>query len=1181
MDNTKIDPSILGIPQLENTEATWEVIVSYNGNLKVVEDPLNATVEILNNSFAIVTLPEENINKLADFSEVEYIERPKRLGLYQSESMRVSCISSVLNDQRLGLTGRGVIIAVLDSGIDYAHPEFLNEEGNTRIISLWDQTIDGNPPSGFSIGNVYSQQEINAAISIGNINERRAALPSEDTLGHGTGVASVAAGNTVGAAPGASLLIVKIGRTIDKGFATTTELMRGVAYASNTALSLGLPIVINISFGTNDGPHDGFSLFERYIDDVANSGKTNIVVATGNEGDTGKHFSSTLVQGQTIDMEFSVADNLPNVTINLWKNFIDFFTFEVISPSGVSSGTIRFSNEVRRYIFSNCTLYLSFGQPNFLNPAQEVYFMFQANSAEYVTPGIWTVRIFGETIVYGRFNAWLPVSEISGRTYFLDPTIDTTLTMPSTSFAPIGVGAYNSLLDTAASFSGRGYTRVFETVKPDIVAPGVSINTALAGGGYTSQTGTSFATPHVTGAVAILMQWGIVQSRDPFLYGQKAKAYLRLGARRFSTMSYPNRQWGYGALCLSATINYLTQMDSNQMISVNKIAPNLVTNQNLSSDLTTNNNLGYLSNENTSLNNDSTDNIKASQMNQEITNTLEENNVTSQDYIDLVVRVNSYVGDFAAKNNDVYLQPLLTEYGILSMPQDRESTFNKTEGANIIQEQPKCMGLMGRESLEASGITTVQNQPYLNLRGSGTIVGIIDTGIDYTNSSFVYEDNTTKIEYIWDQSINGNPPTGFLFGTEYSNVEINNALANENPRSIVPHTDEDGHGTFLASIAAGREELGTNKIGAAPDATLIVVKLKQAKNYLKRYSGISGNIKNVYSSADLMQAMEYIRNKSIELGAPLSLCISLGTNEGGHDGLSLFEEYVSRLSIRNGVIISCAMGNEGRARRHISTQLKETGDYKDIEIRVSENEEGFAVYIFATEPDKLSVAITSPTGEFVNAVPVRDGGFFETSLLFEKSLVGVSYVFASEKNTTENIFVRILSPTPGLWTIRIKGDMIINGLVHAWLPISNFLSPETYFLESVADYTMTIPATADGTLSVGAYNSTSDILYVSTGRGPTRLNLQNPSIVAPGVDVLGANGTMSGTSVATAICVGACALLLEWAIVQKNEPIFNTTRAKAYLISGATRRQSLDYPNYQWGYGTLNLVTAFGALRIL
>ena len=1038
-------------------------------------------------------------------------------------------------------------MAVLDSGVDYAHPEFLNPDGTTRIAYLWDQTITGTPPLGFNIGAEFTATDINKALSFNTPAQQLMIVPSQDTLGHGTAVTSIAAGNTLGAAPGATLIIVKIGRKNDLGFARTTELMRGIAYVSRLAKVMNMPISINISFGTNDGSHDGFSLFERYIDDMSYSGKTNIIIATGNEGDTGKHFSYTLTQGATVDMEFSIVDRLKRLTINLWKNFVDTFTFEITSPQGVSSGELRFSNQTRRFTFNSCSLYVGFGAPNFINTAQSVYFFFDAPLA--ISTGVWTITIHGASVVSGKFDAWLPITEISGKTYFLVPTADTSLTIPSTAFAPIGVGGYNALIGTMSSFSGRGFTRVFQSVKPDLVAPDNSIYTAAPHNGYMASTGTSFAAPQVTGAVALLMQWGIIQGNDPFLYGQKVKAYLRLGAKRLPNVTYPSTQWGYGTLCLSQSKNYLLQMEVGNF---NASEPAVLAMATLPAVIP------------------SSEKMTIAQQ------------ITSPDYVDVVVRMNNEVEDFVRNNADVYVQILMTEFGILSMPASLQAIFNENQGKKIIQERPKNLGLMGRVDLESAGIINVQNQPYLNLRGNGTLVAVLDTGIDYTNAAFVYEDNTTKIDYIWDQTIqSNNPPEGFLYGTEYSQADINQALSAEIPREIVPHEDNNGHGTFLAGIAAAREEGSSSYIGAAPDANLIVVKLKQTKEALKVYSAIDPNTEEVYSSSDLMLAIEYVRQKAVELGKPIAICIGMGTNEGGHDGLSLFETYVSAVASKNALVMVSAMGNEGRTRRHVRATIPSPLGYKDLEIRVGEREYGFTVYVFATTPDKLSISLTSPTGEFINPVPNRTGQIYETMLLLEKSIIRVKYVFASPESSTEYIAIRIIHPTPGLWMIRVKADLLINGVFHSWLPISNFLDTDTYFLESISDYTLTMPATAENVLAIGAYNASSDILYVSTSRGPNRLNMQNPSVVAPGVDVATNRGIISGTSAAAAITAGGCALMLEWAIVQGNESIFNTLRAISYLTAGADRREGITYPSTQWGYGILNLMGAFGSMRIL
>ena len=1165
MESGKIDPSLVNIPHpstidnsltdinagLDENSNIWEVIVKYNGDILVIQEALNAYVEILNNSYAIVTLPLENINKLASYSEVEFVEKPKVLGIMQaaSDSLFKSCITPVQRDLSLNLTGKGVIVAILDSGIDYAHPDFLDSNGNTRILYLWDQSIQGNPPNGFRDGSEYTQDDINEALRLGtSMGERMSRVPSMDHMGHGTGVAGIACGKD-GAAPEASMIIVKIGRNIDRGFARTTELMRGLKYVISKATELNMPISVNVSFGTNDGSHDGRSLFETFINDISQQWKTNIVVASGNEGDTGKHYKGVISQNSTVNVEFSVGGNLKTLPITLWKSFVDKFAFEIISPDGVSTGIINYSSDLRRFIFSTCVLYISFGQPTQYNEDQEVYFQFVANPNMDINSGIWTISVKPVSIVQGDFDMWLPITEmVSNQTYFLSSDTNITLTLPSTALNVITVGGYDSTINTVSSFSGKGYTRTFNIVKPDLVAPAVGIVTSAPGGSYNAKTGTSFAAPHVAGSVALLMQWGIVDGNDLFLYGQKTKAYLQLGARRESSLTYPNPQWGYGALCLMNSINYLREF---------AIIPG--------------GNFGLIG-------------VSKELETMEKPNNV--NKVLSEDYIDLVIKNNANSAEYLEENEEwTFNQTLLSEYGILNIHKDKLSEFKEGMGQLVVQENPKLLGLMGRQSIEASGILAVQNYPYLSLKGTGTLIGIIDTGINYTNNAFVYEDNTSKIDFLWDQTIqNDKPPADFTYGTEYTNADINRALKSDNPFEIVPHRDDVGHGTFLASVACGRESQNINYIGAAPDANLIVVKLKPAKKYLREEEAISDTIENVYQSSDFMAGLEYIRLRAISLGKPVAICISVGTNLGAHDGLSIFEEYISRVAIRNGVVIAAAMGNEGRSRSHMMGTIEETGNDKDVELRIGENESGITIGIYAYPSDKLSIRITSPTGEFINPIFARGSSVYETDLLLEESKIRVSYLASSEKNASEEIYVRIVKPTPGIWKITVHGDLITDGRFHTWLPITEFIGNDTYFLESDPNFSMTIPSTSYSVVSVGAYNSLDGTLYVATGRGPTRGFSMEPAFVAPGVNVdgvIGVNfGTMTGTSVAAAITAGASSLLLQWGILQQNEIIFNSIRANSYLIKGCTRKDSLDYPNYQWGYGELNLIRSFEVLRI-
>ena len=494
---------------------------------------------------------------------------------------------------------------------------------------------------------------------------------------------------------------------------------------------------------------------------------------------------------------------------------------------------------------------------------------------------------------------------------------------------------------------------------------------------------------------------------------------------------------------------------------------------------------------------------------------------------------------------------------------------------------PNALTLMGRASLESSGITNVQQQPYLDLRGRGTLVGIIDTGVDYTKKAFQYEDGTSKIRYIWDQTIEGNSPEGFFYGSEYTNEQINQALKTDTPHDLVPSVDTQGHGTFLASVAASRED--SEYTGAAPDADLLVVKLKRIHQFFYDYYVLPESQENAFSAADVMLAIDYMIDKASALEMPLSICISLGTNMSGHDNFTILQEYINFVSQITGVCICAAAGNESNTRSHTSGTLASENSTYDIQIRVPENADSFMMQIYVSSSDRMSVSLKSPTGEVVPRAVAKSGQTTVTKLILEKSTVKVVYHFPIAESGVELIVVEILNPTPGVWTVTLYGDIILDGKFNAWLPVTGFVTEGVDFLNPDPYTTIVAPGTGAGFITCGAYNEKDNSLYFNSSWGPTRSLLLKPDLVAPGVGVSGiyplGNGNMTGTGVAAAITAGACALMLQWGIVGKNDVSLNTQRIKAYLIRGCRREQDIPYPNYQWGYGKLDLYNTFRQLR--
>lgn len=556
--------------------------------------------------------------------------------------------------------------------------------------------------------------------------------------------------------------------------------------------------------------------------------------------------------------------------------------------------------------------------------------------------------------------------------------------------------------------------------------------------------------------------------------------------------------------------------------------------------------------------------------------------INNPDTVVFVGRQNEYFINFLKDRPEIVTTQILSGryiFGYIS--RGKAQQLYDDLGTGVIGTRPLVLGLLDRTDLEAAGIIQVHEQPFLDLRGSGVIVGIVDTGIDYTNKAFIYEDGTSKIKFLYDQSIISTPPEGYFIGTEYTNEQINQALKVENPYDIVPSKDTVGHGTFLASVAAGREE--GDYVGAAPDSELIIVKLKKARNYARERFLIPPEQENAFESSSVMLGIEYILNRAQELNRPVAICLGVGTNMGGHDGLTLFEEYLNIVSNIRGVCLCTAAGNESEARHHTQGVIKKADQFVPMQIKVGENAGDIYMSIWNGAADKMSVAIRSPTGEMIGRVPAKTGTFYQSKLVLEKSKVSVEYYFPVEGNGSQITVVKIYNATPGVWTVMVYGDIILDGTFHSWLPITGFVSPNVEFLVPIPNYTIVTPSTAMGVITCGAYDSSNNILYPKSSWGPTRLPKMAPDFVAPGVDVGGiyptGPGTMSGTSVSSAITTGACALMLQWGVIEGNDLSMSTFQARAYIIRGCTRNSGLTYPNAQWGYGKINLIQSFNSMR--
>lgn len=503
---------------------------------------------------------------------------------------------------------------------------------------------------------------------------------------------------------------------------------------------------------------------------------------------------------------------------------------------------------------------------------------------------------------------------------------------------------------------------------------------------------------------------------------------------------------------------------------------------------------------------------------------------------------------------------------------------------------PKLYSLLDTSSMEASGIIATHSQPNLGSLGEGVIVGIIDTGIDYTNPIFRNPDGATRILGIWDQTINTHG-TGvvfdeygypLLYGQEFRQEDINEALRSSSPLERVPSTDTDGHGTFLAGIAAGGETQDGSFIGAAPSSYLGIVKLKPAKQYLRDFYGIREDA--AYQENDIMTGMRYLLNLAYRHMAPLVLLIGLGTNSGGHTGTSPLGLFFRSLSLNSGVASVIAAGNETGFRHHFLGNIRQSENHEDVELRVAEGERGLTLELWAREAELYTVGFISPTGEQIERIPVIHGNETRITFLLERTIITVNYVLAEPGSGNQLVFIRFESPTAGLWRIRVYNSLFITGQYHMWLPVHGFINDDTIFLHSNPDTTITDPGNSPAPITVSAYNHQNGSIYIHSSRGFARDGAIKPDLSAPGVDVYGPglgrntpNGRVypmtrrTGTSVAAAHVAGASAILMGWAL--KNDALFSVYQAavKSYLVRGASRNPAYTYPNREWGYGTLDL----------
>ncbi|WP_455540146.1 bifunctional germination protease/germinant receptor pseudoprotease CspBA [Terrisporobacter sp.] len=1104
----------------------YEVIVKYNGDILQLEEELDVNVEILSPIYAIITADSpEKIDNLLNYSQIEYVEKPFILETQDTQSFSSTGITNFKN--RSNLTGRGTIIGLIDSGIDYTLPIFKNSEGKSRILYYWDQSIEGNPPEGFREGSLYNNEDINRAIN-GEIN-----IPISNTAAHGTHVAGICSE----IANEASLIVVRVGRRQTDYYSRSTEFMRAIKFILDRALELKMPVVINVSYGSNEGSHTGQSLFEEYIDDMCLYWKNNIVVAAGNNRSKGGHKQIRL-DNIIEEVEFVIGEGERIININIWPNFADDFSVYLVNPSNQRTQSISLtSGEIRNSI--GVTRIKGYFYPVAPYSLQR-RITFQLTTDSQITSGIWKIVFEPNEIVDGRISIYLPTSEgLSKDTRFLSPTTQRTVTVPGTSRRVITVGSYNSKNDIVSIFSGEGDTDAC-VFKPDILAPGEDILSYLPGGNQGILSGTSMAAPHVTGVCALFLQWGVVNGNDQFLYSAKLKALLLKSARRLTDFVFPNNRYGYGYLnLLTLELDEIADINTEMDYFYRKKKRRLrYRNDEISLNLFRQNNIRF------GINVLFTPGFEESLT--QYGNSIEFYKISDNFGI---VFINEYSSDLVKSilsNEFIDRQDQLIRISILG---------------NIVQGTTG-----GVNANEEIGVNFFKNNPSINLTGRGVIISIVSSGIDYLHPDFIYPDGTSKILYLWDQTKEGNPPEGYYIGTEYTREDINEAIRNNDSTLS---TDEEGYGTILAGICAGLGNVTPEYAGVAEDAELIVVKMNKIDGF--------------YSNAMQYSGQEYAYRKALEINRAIVLNYLVGSNS--QVGITYRDILRIKPFYTRGVCLVSAAGNEGNTQTHARGVLESSGDIQDIDLEVGSYIESIDIQIWLNRPDTAEVAIVSPTGEVSKIIAVTDYNNITGRFNFENTSYIINYIYPTTYSGQQLTTINLLNVAAGTWKIRLIGDYITNGIYNIYLPNRVFINEDVKFSSPDQNYTINYPSTYNDTISVGAYNTISRGLWPGSSRGLSISGLQKPDIVAPGVNIIGpypggGYATITGTAPAACYTSGAVAMFMQYIL---NENTYVKTafvqKIRTLLSAGATRTDGIIYPNVETGYGLLNLRRTFEVFR--
>ncbi|GAA0075711.1 hypothetical protein UT300005_00890 [Clostridium sp. CTA-5] len=1130
------------------------VLIEYKGDIiKAINKFPNTEVFIIDDKRALITTPYSIYKEVLKLTpEIVYVDLDAPLTLCDISPIEASGVTVFHNNVYLPLNGSGVIVGIIDTGIDYLNEEFINEDGTSRIVALMDRGIpDNKSPLRCA---VYKNEDINKAIQAKKDGkDPYEIVPSKDEIGHGTKMAGIIAArganpDLIGAAPRCDLAIVKLRNAFktfrddygvygDEPVFKTTGLILAIKYLYELSIELKKPIVIYSPFVTNIGPHNGKAFTEKYINEISIYNGVAVVIPTGNEGNTDTHTSGILKnKGDQAIVEIQIGKNQKDIFIEIWMSIPDKIGLSIVSPTGEVIREIypKFKTEIEiSFLYEETKMSIQYFTPEELTGEQKIII-----TARNIREGIWQFRLIGELIVVGKYDVWILQRKIiAPNTKFLNPISDTTLTTPATSKGAITVGFYNQNNNSILPESGKGYTRD-NMIKPDIAAGGINARTTTVGGRIETVSGSSVAAAITAGACALLFEWGIVQGNDTTMYATKLKTYIIRGANKRPGDTYPNPQWGYGMLNVKGIFDNIRGLKSEK-----------------SREIPTEKKINYF---------------------------LLENNVNT---------MVEYKGDIVGAmkkfpNSQVYI--LDEKSAFISLPYEIVNKVLKTTPEIVYIDPGSPLTLCEISPVVVSQATLFHKNESLQLNGSGVIVGIVDTGIDYLNEEFINEDGTSRILGIYDQNIDGKtPPVGQPVGTIYTQDDINKAIQEKkkggDPYSIVASKDEIGHGTKIAGIVAA-SGVNPELVGVAPKCNLAVVNLRPGNEVFRKTYAIYGNEVS-YKNTAVFLGVRYLFKLASSLNKPIVIYIPLGTNIGPHTGESYVERYSEVISRNIGVAVVAPTGNQGNTSTHTSGVIKKAGDISIIELKIGADQKDIRIEIWISKPDKVSLSITSPTGEVIKRIPPKLKEVTDIEFVYEETKMTVEYFIPEEISGDQKILIMARDIREGIWQFKLIGEFIVVGKYDSWILQKELIAKETRFIRPNPYTTLMLPGTSSSVITAAYYNQNNNSIVPQSGRGYTRNDMVKPDIAAAGINAItttvgGKTAIITGSSVAGAVVAGSCALLFQWGIVDGNDIEMYAEKLKTYLIRGAEKRPGDVYPNPQWGYGMLNLKGVFDNIRL-